>query len=242
MTVTMCFPYRFHLTILWLWISALSLAITSSLPAHNETSLIFSFPLQFSARITITSHLIEANNGDVDAYPPKTRSMVVYYDYPNRLARADLEAGYEAAKVYIRRYDDAKAEYMIRLPPINDCKRAYLGEAMPYPVIHDLVHIGQQAVGGISCEYYLHEDYETRIHIYMSSYDGSPVRLVQESIDDSGRSFPLLTYDYSEVMLGPPDASWFELPEPYSKQPSSSCARHAAGFPYLHIFHYFVKF
>lgn len=199
------------------------------------------FPLQFSARITITSHLLLAKyKNDSEAYPPSQRSMVVYYDYPNRLARADIEAGYEAAKVYIRRYDEpSKAEYMIRLPPINDCKRSYLGETMPYPQFDDLVHIGQQRVQGILCEYYLHEDYETRIHIYMKSEDGSPVRLIQENIDDDGRSSPLLTYDYTDVVLGPPDASWFELPEPYSH---NACVRHAVGFPYLHIFHYFVKF
>eukprot|EP01035_Chromulina_nebulosa_P019514 gene19514-25410_t len=137
--------------------------------------------------------------------------MSVYYDYINKRARADLEAGYEAAKIYIRRYDN-KNEYMVRLPPINDCKRAYLGDVMPFPDIPDA--------------------------FYVATDDNSPVRLIQESIEDNV-SVPMLTYDYSDVILGTPDLSWFDIPQPYEHK---TCINHSGGFPYLHIFHYFVKF
>lgn len=192
------------------------------------------FPLQFSADIFITAHLIENDS----EYPPRNRRMTVYYDYTNKLARADLEGGYEAAKIYIRRYGE-KNEYMIRFPPINDCKRSYLGEIMPFPDIPNSFYVGIEVVNGVKCDYFLHEDYNSRIHIYMTpGLVKMPVRLIQEDFEN-GVSTPLLTYDYSNVNIGPPDNSLFELPNGFEH---SSCSRHVGGFPYLHIFHYFVKF
>jgi hypothetical protein len=152
-------------------------------------------------------------------------------------ARAEIEAGYEAAKIYIRRYD-TNQEYMVRLPPINDCKRSYLGEVMPFPDIPDSRFVKEEVINGVDCNYFLHEDFETRVHIYLDSRTGAPVRLLTESVEDDV-SIPLLTYDYSDVVLGPPAESWFTLPSPYSHD---TCDRHVGGFPYLHVFHYFIKF
>mmetsp|Transcript_14216 Transcript_14216/g.23661 ORF Transcript_14216/g.23661 Transcript_14216/m.23661 type:complete len:223 (-) Transcript_14216:119-787(-) len=193
------------------------------------------FPLQFSGILEITSHLIKEDS----EYPPKRRQMTIYYDYINKRARADIEAGYEAAKIYVRQYD-SKNEYMVRLPPINDCKRSYLGEVMPFPDISHSEYIGIESIDGVDCRYFVHEDYDTRIHIYLSTDTGGPVRLVQEEVDvDNGVSTVQLTYDYSDVVVGAPDESWFDIPEPYTHD---TCTRHVGGFPYLHIFHYFVRF
>jgi len=202
------------------------------------------FPLQFSATVTITSHLIDESS----EYPPKRRQMMIYYDYINKKARADIEAGYEAAKIYIRRYDEKK-EYMVRLPPISDCKRSYLGEVMPFPDIEDAVYVGIDVIDGVECHHFAHDDHDTKVHMYMAVGDGSPVRLVQESatseVEQSSDGdadivyTPMLTYDYSEVMLEAPEDSLFDLPEPHQH---STCVRHVGGFPYLHIFHYFVRF
>lgn len=191
------------------------------------------FPLQFRATITITAHLIDA----AEEYPPRTRRMTVYYDYNNKRARAEIESGYEAAKVYVRRYDE-KNEYMVRLPPINDCKRSYLGEVMPFPDIPDTEFIGVEAINGVLSNHFIYKDYDTIVHVYLAEKDHAPVRLIQESIVD-GVSIPLLTYDYSDVKLGEPDAQLFNLPVPHTHK---SCVRHVGGFPYQHIFHYFVKF
>ena len=213
-----------------LFIAIRTSAIENDIPANTPVAI---FPLQFSANIEITAHLIEPDS----EYPPRTRRMTVYYDYESKQARADMEGGYEAAKVYLRRYDE-KYEYMIRLPPINDCKRSYLGEVMPYPDIPDASFVKMEVVNGILCNYFVHKDFDTIIHIFMSDDDGSPVKLIQESIED-GISTPLLTYDYSDVHLGPVESHWFDIPKPFQHK---SCVRHVGGFPYLHIFHYFVKF
>jgi hypothetical protein len=208
----------------------ISLVKTRSVPTAE-------FPLQFSANIVITSHLIDVSS----EYPPRTRSITVYYDYIQKRARAEIEAGYEAAKYYIRRYDQ-KNEYMIRLPPIDDCKRSYLGETMPFPDISAALFIKQETINKIKCYYFLFEDFNTRVHIYLSiatkGKASVPVRLIEEDFQN-GESTPLLTYDYSEVSIGPPAELWFELPQ---GRDHKSCDRHVGGFPYLHIFHYFVRF
>jgi hypothetical protein len=152
-------------------------------------------------------------------------------------ATAEIEAGYEAAKNFIRRYD-LKNEYMIRHPPINDCKRSNLAEVMPFPEIPDNTFIKEVIINGILCNLFLHEDFETRIHMYFNKENGAPVRLIQESTENN-ISTPLLTYDFSNVILGIQNIELFKIPEPYSHD---ECSLHSGGFPYLHIFHYFVRF
>ena len=127
---------------------------------------------------------------------------------------------------------------MIRLAPIDDCKRSYLGDIMPYPEIPHTAFVARETINGVLCNYFLHEDYNTRIHMYFKQDNGAPVKLIQESTEN-GVSTPLLTYDYTDVVLGAPHADWFEVAEPYDHD---SCVLHAGGFPYLHVFHYFVRF
>lgn len=154
-----------------------------------------------------------------------------------KMVTAEVEAGYEAAKFYIRRYD-LKNEYMIRHPPINDCKRSNLIEVMPYPEIPDNEFMKEENINGIVCNLFLHTDFETRIHMYFNKDNGAPVRLIQESTENNV-STPLLTYDFTNVILGIQKLELFQIPEPYSHD---NCGFHTGGFPYIHIFHYFVRF
>jgi len=199
------------------------------------------FPLQFTADIEIIAHLVP----DDGSYPPRTRMLKVMYDYTNKLARADIAKGFEAEKTYIRRYDE-KQEYMVRPEPIGDCKRSYLGEVMPFPVIPDAILVGITEMDGIECNHYMHVDFDTHIDVYLSKSTGSPVRIVQSSRDDSPTEpgqppslTPVLTYVYSNVRLAAPSANHFELPSPYTY---TNCDNQIGGFPYVHIAHYFVKF
>jgi hypothetical protein len=202
------------------------------------------FPLQFSANVTLTAHQIPFES----EYPPRTRRLSVYYDYFARMARIDImNTTYEADKIYIRRYD-LKKEYMVRLPPLNDCKRSYLGEIFPFPDLPASTFVsGDSHIEGIPCNYVLYEDGEVndpdnRIHMYMSRENDAPVRLILESVhgDYDNQSKPMLTFDYTDVTINPPNPQIFSLPEPFLSQPQL-CDRHVAGFPYIHIFHYFVK-
>lgn len=193
------------------------------------------FPLQFSGNLEVTSYLL----ADDSTYPPSKRRMTIAYDYVNKRARADIEAGYEAAKYYIRRYD-TKNEYMVRLPPIEDCKRSYLGETMPFPEIPaETTFVEETLMNGEVCNHFVFREHDTNVHMFFS-LEGHPVRLFLEQVDeDTGLEVPLQAYDFSDVSLGAPDESWFELPAEYDHK---SCVRHIGGFPYLHVFHYFVRF
>jgi len=48
-----------------------------------------------------------------------------------------------------------------------------------------------------------------------------------------------MTFDYSSTKVGQPPAELFDLPPAYTH---ADCEKHMGGFPYLHIFHYFVRF
>ena len=205
-------------------------ALASSSGARNPTAR---FPLQLVAEITITAHQIPADS----EFPPRTRSLRIAYDYVNKKCRADIAEGYEAAKVYVRRYD-LKTEYMHRLPPINDCKRSHLFEVMPFPDIAFADFQGVQTIDEMVVMYFLHEEGDIRLHMYFDKETGAPRRLLEEAVED-GTSVPMLTYDYSDVALGPPEETMFEIPEPFTH---GSCDRHVGGFPYIHAFHYFVRF
>lgn len=206
--------------------------------ADDNTMLmpVLSFPLQFTANITITANQIQPDS----EYPPRTRTMTIYYDYLNKRIRLDIDAGYEAAKIHLRRYDK-KQEYMIRLPPIKDCKRSYLGELMNYPAMPvDASHVNSKVlINGISCHQYLQEDIEARIHFFMSESTGAPVRLILESFDGYD-SKQMLTYDYTNVLLTEPKESVFIEPSS-TAHPSVECEEHRGGFPYIHVFHHYVR-
>jgi hypothetical protein len=165
--------------------------------------------------------------------------MSIHYDYLHKLARADIEEGYEAAKTYYRHYD-TNNEYMVRHAPIGDCKRAYLGEVMPFPDIPQTKHMGRVVVDDVTCEHYVHTSSDAVSHIYIAINSGIPVKLTQSTIDPvTHEEEEVLTYRYLNVVLGAPDKSLFELPESHTHD---TCERTVGGFPYLHVFHYFVRF
>lgn len=207
-----------------------------------ETAPQLRFPLQFSASVAITANAIPA----AQKYPPRHRKLRVWYDYPQKRAKAEIEGGYEAAKLQLRRYDLGN-EYMVRHDPINDCTRSYLGDKMPFPELpkEGVEYLGQEVVAGeegeqdVLCDHWLYSEYNDRIHIYMDAATGAPRRLMQVYEPEPDKAKPMLTYDYTDVVLGKQDEDDFALPEGYSHQ---QCTRHVGGFPYLHVFHYFVKF
>lgn len=212
------------------------LVISFLLLIWGEETVDVAFPLQFTADLTIIAHLVP----DGSDYPPRERHMQIWYDYTNKLARVDIEKGFEAAKTYIRRYDN-KQEFMVRPAPIEDCKRSHLGEVMPFPRIPDVHFEGYVTLEGLGrCSHYIHVDYDTHIDVYMDADTGAPVQLIQSSlVSPDATPSPVLTYMYKNVKLAAPSKDTFALPRPYTY---TSCDNQAGGFPYLHIFHYFVKF
>ena len=102
------------------------------------------FPLQFSASIKITANTIP----ETQEYPPRWyfvllafwstilscnlhlwkliryRTMHVAYDYLQKLAKAEIEEGYEAAKLHLRRYDKVGTWFWFCNK--KKCSRSYL--------------------------------------------------------------------------------------------------------------------
>ena len=260
-------------------IQLLTLLLLQPTPSSSQAAPVGTpiarFPLQFTANLTITANQIPPET----EYPPRERTITIAYDYPNLRARADIHPGYEAAKTYIRLYSPSvQKEYMIRHPPISDCKRSLLTELMPYPLLPpSMAFVKFDLIDGTKCAYFLYQEHNARVHVYFVAATGAPRRLIQEATE-GGMSTPMLTYDYSSVVLGPPGDDLFALPpnpnpnptptptpnptphptpNPAGSNPNpnpaevsgdggmytdESCARHVAGFPYLHVWHHFVKF
>lgn len=49
----------------------------------------------------------------------------------------------------------------------------------------------------------------------------------------------LLTYDLENIQVGPQSVEDFAIPHGYSH---SDCERNVGGFPYIHAFHYYLRF
>ncbi len=60
------------------------------------------FPAQFSAELQVTAHLVDKTQ----EYPPHLRRIALHYDFPAKRVRADVLAGYEEGRFYLRRYDE----------------------------------------------------------------------------------------------------------------------------------------
>ena len=74
---------------------------------------------------------------------------------------------------------------------------------------------------------------------YVEVARGVPRRLVNEALELGGETTPLMTYDLLELEQVAPAESVFDLPVPWEHK---TCERQVGGFPYLHVFHHFVRF
>ena len=191
-------------------------------------------PKAFSADLEITAHLVDRSKD----YPPWLRKLKLNYDFDQKLARAEITHGYEAGRTYIRRYDQ-KREYMIKSGEFAECQRSYLGETMPFPELPtSATYVGEEMVLGQQCEHRVEDLGVERVHIYQTVHGKVPIRLTDESFED-GNATPLMTYDFKNIVLGEQRANTFELPKPYTHK---KCTRHIGGWPYLHVFHYYLRF
>ena len=73
------------------------------------------------------------------------------------------------------------------------------------------------------------------MHIYFEIETGAPVQVVQESEEvENGLDIPMLTYDYTDVVLGAPPSNVFELDaharESGKPHSHDDCDLHAGGF------------
>ena len=83
-----------------------------------------------------------------------------------------------------------------------------------------------------------------RVHIYLAikrvgaDFQRIPKRVTDEAVMD-GESVALMTYDWTNVVVGMPAETIFQLPDGHTHK---SCERYVGGFPYLHVFHFYYRF
>jgi hypothetical protein len=196
-------------------------------------------------------------------YPPWLRVIQVAYDFEAQKVKAVVEQGYDEGKTFLRRYDN-KSEFMVRGGEYPECQRAYLGETMPPPRLPtSLVFVsGGDVIDGAACEHWVDDLGLNRVHVWacpaidggeggesgeskLSSGSLWPRRVLDEQVDPGGVSVPLMTYDFTQLRVNAAAAqvldapSTFDVPPPYGWR---SCARNIGGFPYLHVFHHYVRF
>ncbi|EEY53154.1 uncharacterized protein PITG_06781 [Phytophthora infestans T30-4] len=188
-------------------------------------------PHQFQAEVLVLSHLTDPRQ----EYPPSMGRMKVQYDFDQQLARAEMLEGYNAGKTFVRRYDQ-KQEFMVKSGEFRKCERAYLGDAMPVPEIPFTQEF--VSVRGKVCEHWVHTHDNVRVHVYSDVATNVPIRLTEENVIN-GQPTMLQTFDLQNVHVGPQNASSFAIPDGYER---SDCVRNVGGFPYIHAFHYYLRF
>ena len=77
----------------------------------------------------------------------------------------------------------------------------------------------------------------SRVHVYMNAKTGFPVRVTEEWIED-GNVVPLMTYTFKNFRNEAPSPETFELEQGFT---AKTCERHVGGFPYIHIFHTYLR-
>ncbi|GLE05488.1 hypothetical protein PINS_up014511 [Pythium insidiosum] len=128
---------------------------------------------------------------------------------------------------------------MVKHGKYRKCERAYLGEDMPDPVIpFEQEFVGVERVRGRRCEHWAHTYANTRVHIYVEELTKLPIRLTEETVV-AGTPTLTLTYDWNNLRIGAQNVSSFEIPGGYTHQ---DCRRNVGGFPYIHAFHYYLRF
>ncbi|CAM9785617.1 unnamed protein product, partial [Sphacelaria rigidula] len=193
------------------------------------------FPEQFSARLEVTAHLVDRTKG----YPPWLRTMYITYDRPAGRAKVVVNDGVDAGKTFLRLYQQKK-EYMIREGEFAGCRRSYLGEAMPIPQLPITATFeGVVLLEGAYCEHWLQDDSMSRVHIYIDRASQVPRRLTEEAAVTGDVDVPLVTYEFRDIVVGPPVLQLFDLPAEYASR--EACDLSVGGFSYLHLFHHYLR-
>ncbi|CAN0092844.1 unnamed protein product [Laminaria digitata] len=193
------------------------------------------FPEQFSARLDVVSHMVDRGRD----YPPWIREMDIAYDYAAGRAKVVVKEGLNSGKTFLRLYG-SKKEYMIREGEFPSCRRSYLGEAMPLPELPPTAsYQGMQTLDGSLCEHWVQNDGISRVHVFIDSANQVPRRLIEETVMEDAAAVPLVTYEFRDFKVGPQTPELFVLPERYTSV--EECDLHVGGFPYLHLFHHYLR-
>lgn len=217
----------------------------------------------FEASITITSNLLPP---DVE-YPPRTKTVNVQYSLEVRKAKVEITEGYEAGKTYLRDYAN-ELEYMIKGGEYPACQRSYLGEEIAEVSLPRMVHLGVEVIEGVEMQHWVRDSGVERVHVYADA-EGLPRRLITQDVvrdggggEGEGEAVTTMTYAVTairevkqwtkeawELGGGRGDVVWVkgrglgevEVEVGGSKGQGQYCENFQGGFPYIHLFHWYLR-
>ena len=161
------------------------------------------------------------------------------YDYPKKRVNWVLNS-----MEHIRLYDQ-NIEYSTRIVEIDDnhsqksiCEKAYLNVHMPLPSLPPLIFSSNKTIyesnSFFKVQHWIHSKKRDKIHFYFRDNGTIPVSLIYEHISDPIRQ-TTITYTFSS----------FQILDEKDKQTNfqihDHCKWSQIGFPYLFLFHHYVR-
>jgi hypothetical protein len=178
------------------------------------------FPLQFSGTIETVALLLDKN---ID-YPPRVKRYDVHYDWVNKISKVAVTAGEEWDE-YVMRYDQDMEHHIEMEGKQRKCYVSELKVKMPLPEkLKFPRYKGTKSVRGTVCHHWTDGKGDSKVDYFETVENRHPLQLLT----------PAMSYDFVKFQPGPPDLAVFDIN-------SRQCEEQVGGFPYVHIWHYFIR-
>merc|ERR1740130_1810107 len=177
-------------------------------------------PTQFSGTIETVALLLAKNI----EYPPRMKRYEVHYDWQNKMAKVAVTAGEEWDE-YIMRYDQDMEHHIEMEGKQRKCYVSELKVKMPLPEkLKFPRYQGTKNVRGNDCHHWADGKGDSKVDYFETVADRRPLQLLT----------PAMSYDFIKFQAGPPDPAVFNID-------SRQCEEQVGGFPYVHVWHYFIR-
>merc|ERR1712046_41914 len=177
-------------------------------------------PNQFTGTIETVALLLEKNL----EYPPRVKTYEVHYDWVNKKAKVAVTAGEEWDE-YIMRYDEDMEHHIEMEGKERKCYVSELKVKMPLPEkLKSPRYQGPKEVRGSLCHHWVDGKGDSKVDYFETADKRQPLQLLT----------PAMSYDFVSFIAGPPDPAVFEIN-------SRQCEEQVGGFPYVHVWHYFIR-
>ena len=198
-------------------------------PTHSQETVLPKFPTSFTATLTITANLLPKDT----TYPPRVKTLSLSYSLPLNSALVS-----SPTHTHVRHYQ-TEDEYLVKHGTYPSCQRSHLPTSMPEPTLPAATHVGSAVHGGVPAEHYIHDIGVERVHMYFSH--DLPLALVHEQYNiTTGAATALMTYEYSDVQVVE-DGDWEEEAFDVPGYGRSECELHVGGYPYMHLWHHYLR-
>merc|ERR1711988_1202937 len=177
-------------------------------------------PNQFSGTIETVALLLDK---DIE-YPPRIKRYDVHYDWVNKKAKVAVTAGEEWDE-YILRYDQDMEHHIEMEGKERKCYVSELKVKMPLPErLKHPRYQGTKQIKGTECHHWAEGKGDSKVDYFETVASRQPLQLLT----------PAMSYNFVKFQAGAPDPSVFAID-------SRQCEEQVGGFPYVHVWHYFIR-